>query len=240
MKPLLNLMYCSIFLTTLNICAQIPSGVYMMNTENHRHELKINDSYVIYSEYEKSPAEFVRTLGGFAQIEKTPAGEKLIVLLEFNSEFKQDSILQLSIPIQMEGKTLHLNWSRKLKLTPIKKINQDLDGTWLFATRGPDNGQERRGEANTRKTLKYLQDGRFQWIAFDTDNMQFKGTGGGKYTSVDGVYTEHIDYFSKDNTRVGAALEFNYELKGVDWHHTGKNSKGEPMYEIWSRRPAKK
>ncbi len=85
--------------------------------------------------------------------------------------------------------------------------------------------------------MKYLQDGRFQWIAYDTNGLQFKGTGGGKYTSIDGIYTENIEYFSKDNTRVGARLEFNYEIKGDDWHHTGKNSKGAPMYEIWSRRP---
>ncbi len=137
----------------------------------------------------------------------------------------------------MEGDILYLDWFEKLKLIPIKNTNQDLDGQWLFATRGPDEGQERRGEANSRKTLKYLQDGRFQWIAYDTNGMQFKGTGGGNYTSVNGVYTENIEYFSRDNARVGASLEFNYEVKGADWHHTGKNSKGEPMYEIWSRRP---
>ena len=66
--------------------------------------------------------------------------------------------------------------------------------------------------------------------------MQFKGTGGGNYTSKDGVYTENIEYFSRDNSRVGASLEFNYEVKENDWHHTGNNSKGEPMYEIWARR----
>ncbi len=86
------------------------------------------------------------------------------------------------------------------------------------------------------KPLKFLKDGRFQWIAYDTDGMQFKGTGGGSYTSKDGVYTENIEYFSRDNSRVGASLQFKYEIKGDDWHHTGNNSKGEPMYEIWARR----
>ena len=87
-----------------------------------------------------------------------------------------------------------------------------------------------------RKTLKFLLDGRFQWIAYNTDSFEFHGTGGGAYTSENGIYTENIGYFSRDNTRVGATLEFNYELKGNDWHHTGKNSKGEPMYEIWAKR----
>lgn len=235
---ILSSLICYAFLGGLTpINAQIQPGVYISDSKNVRHEVKINDDYFIYSAYKTSPPKFIRTLGGFARIEKTTAGEQLTVLLEFNSDYERDSIRQLRIPTHMDGKTLHLNWFKKLKLTASKKTEQDLNGTWLFATRGPDEGQERRGEANTRKTLKHLQDGRFQWIAYDTDGLQFKGAGGGKYTSIDGIYTENIEYFSKDNTRVGARLEFNYEIKRDDWHHTGKNSKGAPMYEIWSRRP---
>ncbi|MFT5735697.1 MAG: hypothetical protein ACI9SG_000027 [Maribacter sp.] len=237
MKLLFYLICCTFLGGLTPINAQIQPGVYITDTKNIRHEIKVSDDYFIYSAYKTSPPEFIRTLGGFVLIEKTAVGEQLVVLLEFNSDYERDSIRQLHIPTRIEGDTLHLNWFEKLKLTASKKPEQDLDGTWLFATRGPDEGQERRGEANTRKTLKYLQDGRFQWIAYDTNGLQFKGTGGGKYTSIDGIYTENIEYFSKDNTRVGARLEFNYEIKGDDWHHTGKNSKGAPMYEIWSRRP---
>ena len=237
MKNTYHLFCAILFIGLQATIAQIPSGVYMTEVENVRHEIKIDGNYFIYSEYKSKPAEFMRTIGGFAQVEDTGTGQKLVVLLEFNSQYEQDSLLQLNIPARMEGDVLHLDWFEKLKLTSIKNTNQDLDGQWLFATRGPDEGQERRGEANSRKTLKFLQNGRFQWIAYDTNEMQFKGTGGGNYTSVDGVYTENIEYFSRDNARVGASLAFTYEVKGDDWHHTGKNSKGEPMYEIWSRRP---
>src|SRR6056297_3049609 len=236
MKLLFTLGFCSFLAGLLQLNAQIPAGVYISDTENLRHEVKISDNYFIYSAYKTSPPEFIRTLGGFTQAEETSAGEKLMVLLEFNSQYEQDSIRQLGIPFSMKGDILLLDWFQKLKLDPLTQTNQDLDGQWLFATRGPDKGQERRGEANSRKTLKFLQDGRFQWIAYDTNSMQFKGTGGGNYTSIDGVYTENIQYFSRDNARVGASLEFTYDVKGNDWHHTGKNSKGEPMYEIWSRR----
>ena len=68
------------------------------------------------------------------------------------------------------------------------------------------------------------------------ETMDFRGTGGGKYAADQGSYTEVIEYFSRDNSRVGAELGFSYERKGNDWHHTGKNSKGEPLYEIWSIR----
>lgn len=236
MKTLYQLTCATLILGLQAVFAQIPSGVYTTDVNNVRHEIKIDEGYFIYSEYKTSPAEFIRTLGGFTQVEQTSVGQKLIVLLEFNSKYEQDSIRQLSIPIELKEDVLHLDWFTKLKLTPNKTTEQDLDGQWLFATRGPDKGQDRRGEANTRKTLKHLLGNRFQWIAYDTNKMQFKGTGGGNYTSIDGVYTENIEYFSRDNARVGASLEFNYKVKENDWHHTGTNSKGEPMYEIWSRR----
>jgi len=236
MKTLFSLICCSLFFGSLPTIGQIPSGVYMAEVENVRHEVKISDDYFIYSAYKTSPPEFIRTLGGFAQVESAAGDDILVVLLEFNSGYGEDSLSKLSIPVSMEGETLHLDWFDKLQLTPVENTAQDLDGAWLFATRGPDEGQERRGEANTRKTLKYLQDGHFQWVAYDTDGFEFSGTGGGTYTSKNGTYTEHIDYFSRDNSRAGASLDFNYELKGADWHHTGNNSKGEPLYEIWSRR----
>lgn len=120
---------------------------------------------------------------------------------------------------------------------PEPPCSQDLDGAWLFATRGLDKGQKRRGEQSSRKTLKFLKDGTFQWIVYEPDSFRFSGTGGGRYFDNNAVYKEHIEFFSRDSFRVGATLEFGYKLKGTDWHHTGENSKGEPVYEIWARRP---
>ena len=53
---------------------------------------------------------------------------------------------------------------------------------------------------------------------------------------MDRTYTEVIQFFSRDDSRVGAELDFQYERQGNDWHHQGKNSRGEPMYEIWALR----
>lgn len=216
----------------MNLNAQIAPGVYMSERENENHELKISENYIIHSVYSSDPAEFVKTHGGFY----TLSNGELKVSLEFNSNFEKDGKNELVIPFTMDNNTLTLQTEMPLVFTPMDKSEQDLDGQWLFATRGPDEGQERRGEENTRKTLKFLKDGRFQWIAYDTEGMQFKGTGGGSYTSEDGIYTENIEYFSRDNSRVGASLNFDYEIKDDDWHHTGNNSKGEPLYEIWARR----
>lgn len=217
--------------------AQIQPAVYIADADNVRHELKIDDGYMIYTEYQQSPPKFIRTLGGFSRVEEAE-GKRLIVLLEFNSNYEKDSLRMLSIPMEIDGKNLVLDWTSKITFVPlpIPKELQDLHGAWLFATRGPDEGQERRGEENPRKTLKFLQDGRFQWVAYNTDTFEFFGTGGGSFSSVDGKYIENIDFFSRDDSRVGATLEFDYELKDGDWHHTGKNSKGEPLYEIWAPR----
>ena len=49
-------------------------------------------------------------------------------------------------------------------------------------------------------------------------------------------YTENIEYFSRDNSRVGAKLKFDYKLKNEEWNHIGFSSKGDPMHEIWVKR----
>ncbi|CAM3396315.1 hypothetical protein [Zobellia roscoffensis] len=227
----------AVILMAINLVqAQIPSKTYfseeVVDEKTITHELHIDGDYFIHTMYEKNPAHFIMTRGGFTQIER----DRLVVLLEFNSNYENDELRLLSIPFKQEGENLVLDMKSKNVFKPIPSLTQDLDGQWLFATRGPDKGQERRGEENPRKTLKILTDGRFQWIAYQTETMKFSGTGGGSFTSKDGKYTEHIEFFSKDNLRVGAKLKFDYELKENDWHHTGNNSKGEPMYEIWAKR----
>ncbi|MDT7828631.1 hypothetical protein RQM65_08140 [Pricia sp. S334] len=214
------------------LTAQIEPGVYISNEDGVRHELKIGKDYFIHSAYGTSPPKFIKTVGGF----HTLGDDLLKVDLEFNSNHDENGLTELAIPILVKNKKLVLPMDGELEFVKQEPVNQALDGAWLFATRGPDKGQERRGDENPRKTLKWLQDGRFQWIAYNTDTREFFGTGGGSYTSDNGKYVENIDYFSRDDSRVGATLDFDYELKNGDWHHSGKNSKGEPLYEIWAPR----
>ena len=232
--PILKLVviFLVIFCCRLSF-AQISSNVYLyeesVDGSNISHELKVDNGYFIYSRFKKSPAEFLSTLGGFYTVEN----DSVKVKLEFNSNYENDGITKIALSYSTAGAAVMLN---DLRFEPKSMEQQDLDGQWLFATRGPDTGQERRGEAQARKTLKFLLNGHFQWIAYHTETFRFSGTGGGTFSSKDGKYVEHIGYFSRDNSRTGAQLEFNYELKGDDWHHSGKNSKGAPMYEIWAKR----
>tara|TARA_A100000164_G_scaffold365106_1_gene384257 strand:+ start:2230 stop:2739 length:510 start_codon:yes stop_codon:yes gene_type:complete len=166
-----------------------------------------------------NPNQFVKTIGGFYK----KKGEHLEVNLEFNSNFSKDSLKQVTIKDQ------HL-WEK------VSKKILPLDGKWLMAGRVKDNQERRRDTSRSRKTMKILVDGYFQWIAFNTATFTFHGTGGGSYNVVNGTYTETIDYFSRDNNKVGISLLFEYEKKGSDWHHKGFSSKGDPLHEIWTIR----
>ena len=69
-----------------------------------------------------------------------------------------------------------------------------------------------------------------------TSKKIFIATGGGTYTTKNGVYTENIEFFSRDSTRVGMKLKFEYSLKDVNWNHKGFSSRGKSINEIWTKR----
>ncbi len=118
--------------------------------------------------------------------------------------------------------------------TRIDAGEKALAGAWQMRAR-ERNGEMQERRPGPRKTVKLLTGTRFQWIAMNTETKQFSGTGGGTYTFEDGIYTEHIEFFSRDSSRVGMSLPFDGRVEEDDWHHSGKSSKGDPIYEIWHR-----
>ncbi|CAN5274807.1 hypothetical protein BH23BAC2_BH23BAC2_06310 [soil metagenome] len=141
---------------------------------------------------------------------------------EINYEIKQEGDnLIISDPINT------WTWKR------ISNNKDDLTRNWVITGR-ERNGELSRSTPGDRRTVKILSGGRFQWIAFNSATAEFSGTGGGTYTLEDGKYTENIEFFSRDDNRVGASLEFNYEVKDGEWHHKGKSSTGGDIFEIWS------
>ncbi|MEB8328012.1 hypothetical protein OO009_01485 [Flavobacteriaceae bacterium KMM 6897] len=237
-KKLLPYIIFVVLFSFLNIAnAQIPPNAYTFESIKDgttvTHLFLINKDYLVHTIYSKTPANFIKTIGGFYEL-KT---DRIILNLEFNSEFKKDSITRINIPYTLKNEQLSLGFEgsqNKMNTAPI--VQQDLDGKWLMAGRVTAEGENRRDTTRPRKTMKFLLNGYFQWIAFNTETMDFFGTGGGAFTSKDGTYSEHIQFFSRDNTRAGATLEFTYDKKDGDWHHMGKSSKGEPLHEIWSPR----
>ncbi|WP_339875818.1 hypothetical protein [uncultured Algoriphagus sp.] len=134
---------------------------------------------------------------------------------------------KMVISSEINGKMLVEIWEK------VSEAEDDLTGNWVIT--GRKRGEEiSRSTPGARRTVKILSGGRFQWIAFNSETKEFSGTGGGTYTAKDGKYVESITFFSRDDSRVGANLNFNYEVIDGEWHHSGLSSKGDPIYEIWT------
>ncbi|WZL90294.1 hypothetical protein VS868_05950 [Salinimicrobium sp. 3283s] len=138
-------------------------------------------------------------------------------------------------PVEIQKNLLNLTAEDGTTYTwrKISDDTNDLSGNWVITGRQRD-GELNRSTPGARRTIKILGGDRFQWVAFNSETGDFSGTGGGTYTAEDGKYTENIEFFSRDDSRVGARLDFDYKVKDGEWHHSGKSSKGDPIYEIWS------
>lgn len=116
----------------------------------------------------------------------------------------------------------------------LDRNDAPLAGVWRITGRQQDNGMNEM-PLRDRRTLKILTGTRFQWVAINVKTGEFSGTGGGTYTFENGKYTENIEFFSRNNDRVGASLTFDGKIENGQWHHSGLSSAGDPIYEIWSK-----
>lgn len=198
-----------------------------------RGVVTFTDRYQSASRFDAETGAFISTNGGLYFID----GNTVTEVVEFDSNNPARVGDSVVFDITWEGQD-----QMKIEAANIVANRVDagapgaLAGAWLISGRMRDGEVQERSTDGPRKTMKILSGKRFQWIAYNTETKQFMGTGGGTYTTVDGIYTENIEYFSRDDSRVGASLEFTYEIKDGKWHHSGKTSKGDPMYEVWSRR----
>jgi hypothetical protein len=62
------------------------------------------------------------------------------------------------------------------------------------------------GDIFTTRTIKILSGGHFQWTAFNWATKEFSGTSGGIYPANNRFYNETIEFFSRDDSRVGVSL----------------------------------
>ncbi len=212
------------------VSAQKLDGAWSLKGSDN-HLLLIQDDYFSWTETTDDD-KFVNTLGGEMEVD----GDELNIEIEFNSGDRYLVGESFTTPFTLEENVLttrhpqgyDLIWER------IPEKDQGLAGVWRISGRKVDGKMNSIGRS-PRKTYKLLTPGHFQWIAMNEDTGEFFGTGGGSYTFKNGKYTEHIEFFSRDDSRVGVSLSFDGELKGGDWHHSGKSSKGDPIYEVWSK-----
>ena len=191
----------------------------------------VMDGYHAETFYNEKTNAFVKTFGGFWTVEKNV----ITITNEFSSADSTAVGKTRELTFHLKGDSLTFEGSDKLWTRIDDGQTGVLNGAWLISGRKRDGNMVRRTPGD-RKTMKILSGTRFQWIAYNTATGKFSGTGGGTYTAENGTYTEQIEFFSRDNSRVGAKLTFQYEVIENEWHHSGMSSKGNPIYEIWSPR----
>ena len=189
------------------------------------------DGYLAETLYNKKTNAFIRTFGGSWIVKDSVFS----LTQEFSSSDSASVGKTRNLIFDLKGDTITFKGNDKIWTRIDDGKKGELNGAWLISGRERDGNMIRRAPG-ARKTMKILSGSRFQWIAYNTETGKFLGTGGGTYTAENNSYTEHIEFFSRDNSRVGASLSFQYEVKENEWHHRGLSSKGKPIYEIWSPR----
>lgn len=215
---------------TCSVYAQSLTGAWEFTAGQDKTVILVTENYLTYTEYRTTPASFYQTWGGTYNVKDN----NLLVSREFDSKDSSTVGKEITLKLQLITDSF-VGVGGKYFNRIDNGSTSDLFGGWQITQRATDTGEMRLMRRGARKTLKVLSGTRFQWIAMNTETGEFSGTGGGTYTLKDGVYTEQIEFFSRDNGRVGASLSFNAEVNNADWVHSGKSSKGQPIKEIWSK-----
>ena len=190
------------------------------------------DGYQVITMHDAKTGKFIRSNGGTWKL----VGDTMTEKVKFDTDNSERVGTEKSFKVVIsETEITIVGYEMKLKRID-NGVPGKLQGAWLMSGRKRNGEIQDRDTTLPRKTMKILSGTRFQWIAYNTETKQFMGTGGGTYTTVNGKYTENIEFFSRDDSRVGASLKFDYNLVDGHWHHSGFSSKGAPLYEIWSVR----
>ncbi len=193
--------------------------------------LLCTDNYFSMTRYDVQQKRFDQTIGGTYSI----SNNDITLKIEFSypDTTLVGETIQTTIDIQ-EGYFTYSNEGNPEKWEKIQESSPTpLSHLWQIVGREQKDGSMGEIKKGARKTIKILTNNRFQWIALNTETKSFSGTGGGTYTLIDGKYTETLEFFSRDSSRVGMSLSFDAKIEGNKWYHTGKSSKGDRVSEIW-------
>jgi hypothetical protein len=237
-NPLFRL---SLFILLVSVClsfnnarsynATLLNGAWQLQGSSDQEVAIFSDGYFMITSYNKANKELNMTYGGTYELQNN----QLTITQEFNNMQKEAVGQSATIPLNIQGNTITVDndgntqtWKR------LDNGTGPLAGVWRSGGRLQD-GKVTFSPLAARKTFKMLTGGRFQWTAMNTETKEMVATGGGTYTFVNGKYTENIEFFSRDSSRVGATLVFDDKVENDNWFHTGLNSRGEKLSEIWGK-----
>jgi hypothetical protein len=244
MKKIVSILFLSLvqqFTSTASAQFNI-EGAWRLDMESKKlfsrgEMVKIyKDGYFMFG-WSENNGDFIAAGGGYYSLQGntysetydfyTPDSTLVQHPVEYKMKWEPGSF---NVKGKRAGKKVNETWKK------IDDSQNELSAAWRFSTRVDADGNigERRAPG-PRQTIKVLSGNRFQWAAFNFETRQFMGSGGGSYKINDGKYTEVIHFFSRDNSRVGASLSFDYKIEGKDWFHKGMSSTGNPIHEVWEK-----
>lgn len=216
---------------SFSISAQTITGAWEIKDGGEQHHLFFQDGFYFHTVHQGN--QFISSQGGTYEVTGGTIRGKVL----YNTADSSSVGTTMDVPFSVSGKELSLQmWNGGVTFNRVDEGKAPLAGVWRITGRmGEDGKVADIHQSGTRQTYKVLTGTKFQWVAIDPGKKQFSGTGGGSYTFKDGKYTENIEFFSRDNSRVGARLTFDGKLENGAWHHSGLSSKGDKIYEIWNK-----
>ncbi|TLP79066.1 membrane or secreted protein [Maribacter sp. ACAM166] len=235
MKKIMVVLICT--LIPIGIKAQSVIGawesyVISENGDKLRNVVIFADGYQVLTTYNATTGKFIHSNGGTWKLE----GDTMTEKVEFHTDNSERVGTEVRFKVIIADSIIEIVDSN-LKLNRIDNGEPGkLQGAWLMSDRIREGKTQFRDTSSPRKTMKIVSGTRFQWIAYNTETKQFIGTGGGTYTTLNGAYTDNIEFFSKDDSKVGITLKFKYKLTDGKWNHKGLSSTGNLINEIWNVR----
>lgn len=209
------------------------NGAWALQEGSNTKMLVIHDGYLSLTTYDKAGRKFHETKGGVVKIN----GNKIALQYEFSTANKDLVGTSVDYTFNVENGNLVLTQGgAKETYKHVDDNKGPLAGVWYMSGR-MQNGQISTRPLGARKTLKIMSGTRFQWVQVNTESKQTGASGGGTYTFANGKYTENIEFFTRDSSRVGASLTFDDSVNGNEWTHKGQSSTGQAMHEVWSKHP---
>lgn len=211
-----------------------------------------SDQFYTFSEYDPATGDFIKAGGGTYILENFRL-QKFIEIDSDNPEmsntskiyrflFLEDDVVKLT---SMKDSSKYEVWKRidtaahkeMAKCWRIHKKQDEGDDDWRVIEYAP------------RKTIKMLTDNYYQVLAFNKKTGEFVGSSGGTWTKTPtdffvgatggvttkkrGKYVENIEFFSKNSDNVGRSIEFDIKMDEGLWSHTGRQTDGKALLEIW-------
>lgn len=208
-------------------------GAWAYGSDDNRTVMICTDKVFAVANYDLAGKRFISSYGGTWKLDEG----YLLKTIEWDSRDSAQVGKETKQQIKIEQGKLVIketseSWSQLDDGRPGA-----LKGAWIITGNYVDDKVTKRASPfYPRRTMKLLSGKYFQWIAYNVATKNFVNAGGGTYTTENGKYTEHIEFFTKTPESIGKTLVFDYSIENGDWRHRGQKSTGGSMDECWTPR----